>query len=240
MIEARDTCENNKKIVKEIKMKITRNQLRKLIETTIKPSIPKISSDNAITNIDVLANRPYEYDPVTKSRTNSNNLQADNLATGLEYPEGRSYSDDLETYKMAGRVTYDVSIVANIPGRRQHPSDEKYITIGVSFPLVDSVIDAYENFMDNPEGRSRINGSIVKTADALIKAKGRVFDHIRRTLINKKDIDVNDIIVISIVASDIGAAKGYRAPEYEEAMRVNPYEAGGAYGFESTNRGPTY
>ena len=205
-------------------MKITRKQLRQLIEATIKPNLPGISNNKAQVTIDALSDRPYVYDPGTNSRTTASNTQADELAIGLGYPEDQSYSDDLETYRLAGRVTHDFSIVAKTPGRRNDRSDEKNIRIGVPFPLVDSVIDAYEDFMDDPRGAVIVGGRLAHNDDVWSAAKGKVFDHIKRQLIDKHSIDDNDIIVISGAAGDLGDANGYRAEEYREAMSGDPYE----------------
>ena len=73
-------------------MKITRTQLRRLIETTIKPNIPNVPSEDALEKIDVL------------SRSDDHRLQADSLASAFDYPEDRSYSDDLRTYDDSGRI----------------------------------------------------------------------------------------------------------------------------------------
>ena len=71
-------------------MRITRKQLRHLIETTIKPTIPNLPSDEALGKIDVLA------------RADDHRLQADSLADTFGYPDDRSYSDDLRVYDEAG------------------------------------------------------------------------------------------------------------------------------------------
>jgi len=221
-------------------MKITRKQLRKLIETTIKPRIPKVPSEDALGKIDTVADRPYVYDPGTSSRTTASNIQADRLAGAYDYPKDRSYSDDLETYKLAGRVTYDFATVSKIPGKRpQGWSDEKSVRIGVPFPLVDSVIDAYENFKYDPKGALKVGGRFVHNDDAYSSAKGKVFDHIKRQLIDQHGIDGRDIQIISGAASDLGEPNGYRAEEYREAMSIDPYE-GGIFDPDPLERGPTF
>ena len=74
-------------------MKITRRQLRQLIsESMIKPGIPNIPSDNAMTKIDVMA-RSEDLQP-----------DADSIAGTFGYPEDRSYVDDLRTYDDSGRL----------------------------------------------------------------------------------------------------------------------------------------
>tara|TARA_R110000782_G_scaffold175983_1_gene267081 strand:+ start:16 stop:534 length:519 start_codon:yes stop_codon:yes gene_type:complete len=76
----------------EVKMKITKKQLRQLIETTIKPSIPKIPNDNALGKVDDLA------------RASDHRFQADSLAGTFGYPEDRSYSTDLKDYDEIGMI----------------------------------------------------------------------------------------------------------------------------------------
>ena len=102
-------------------MKVTRRQLRRLIETTIKPSIPNIPSGEAYTKIDDLA-RQEEFQP-----------SADSLAGAFGYPEDRSYSDDLRTYDRAGMPTLETVSVY------RHPN----IEIAIPEELVDDVIDAH-------------------------------------------------------------------------------------------------
>ena len=78
--------------------------------------------------------------------------------------------------------------------------------------------------MDDPRGAVIVGGRPVHNDDVWSAAKGKVFDHIKRQLIDKHGIDGNDIIVISGAAADIGDANGYRAGEYREAMSGDPYE----------------
>ena len=103
------------------KMKLTRNQLRKLIETTIKPNIPNVPSDDSYTKIDDLA-RQEEFQ-----------TSADSLAGAFGYPEDRSYSEDLKTYDEANMPTLETVSVY------RHPNLE----IAIPRELVDDVIDAH-------------------------------------------------------------------------------------------------
>ena len=102
-------------------MKLTRRQLRKLIETRIKPNIPNIPSDDAYIKIDDLA------------RGASTKPDADSLAGAFGYPEDRSYSDDLRIYDSAGMPTLETVSVY------RHPN----IEIAIPEELVDDVIDAH-------------------------------------------------------------------------------------------------
>ena len=58
----------------------------------IKPGIPNIPSDDAMAKIDIMA-RSEDLQP-----------DADSLASAFDYPEDRSYSDDLRTYDDSGRI----------------------------------------------------------------------------------------------------------------------------------------
>ena len=102
-------------------MKITRRQLRKLIETTIKPSIPSIPKDEFYDKIDTLA------------RGGDTRPMADSMASSFGYPEDRSYSDDLQTYDQANMSTLETVSVY------RHPNLE----IAIPRELVDDVIDAH-------------------------------------------------------------------------------------------------
>jgi hypothetical protein len=68
-------------------MKITRRQLRRLIETRIKQEIPNIPRDRLYNSIDNLA-----------FPRSSASASADIMAQDWDYPMDRSYSDDLYTY----------------------------------------------------------------------------------------------------------------------------------------------
>ena len=112
-------------------MKVTRNQLRQLIETTIKPSIPNIPSGEAYTKIDDLA-RQEEFQP-----------SADSVAGAFGYPEDRSYSEDLRTYDQANMPTLETVSVY------RHPNLE----IAIPRELVDDVIDAHQAIARQPGGQ---------------------------------------------------------------------------------------
>ena len=78
-------------------MKLTRKQLRKLInETMIKPGIPNIPSVDALGKIDSLA------------RSEDLQADADALAGAFGYPEDQSYSADLRAYDDIGRLGRDI------------------------------------------------------------------------------------------------------------------------------------
>ena len=80
-------------------MKITRRQLRKLIiEHMTKPRIPSLpvgSEDEVLSKLDLHARYP---DKMSRN-------QADSLAAAFDYPEDRSYSDDLQLYDAEERFS---------------------------------------------------------------------------------------------------------------------------------------
>ena len=78
-------------------MKITRTQLRKLInEAMIKPGIPNIPSAEAMGKIDMMA------------RSEDLQADADSMAGAFGYPEDRSYVADLRSYDDAGRLGVEI------------------------------------------------------------------------------------------------------------------------------------
>jgi hypothetical protein len=93
-------------------------------ETTIKPNIPNVPSDDAYTKIDDLA------------RSEEMRSSADSLAGAYGYPEDLSYSDDLRTYDDANMPTMETVSVY------RHPNLE----IAIPRELVDNVIDAHLAF----------------------------------------------------------------------------------------------
>ena len=102
-------------------MKISRKQLRSLIETTIKPTIPNIPSEDVYTKIDDLA-RQEEFKP-----------DADSFAGAYGY-KGDSYSEDLRTYDEANMPTLETLSVF------RHPN----IEIAIPRQLVDDVIEMHK------------------------------------------------------------------------------------------------
>ena len=93
-------------------MKITRRQLRKLInEIRIKPSIPNVPGDDALGKVDDLA-RQEEFQP-----------SADSLAGAFGYPEDRSYSADLKGYDNLGAEMGRYKIEKYLPGFLNLPED---------------------------------------------------------------------------------------------------------------------
>lgn len=171
-------------------MKITRRQLRKLIETTIKPSIPNIPSDDAYLKIDDLA-RQKEFQP-----------DADSLAGAFGYPEDRSYSDDLRTYDRAGMPTLETVSVY------RHPN----IEIAIPKQLVDDVIDAHQVISRQPGGQIFLGGA--SSTGAVFREAGlRVFNYIEDEVKRIAGSDKN----VYEYALD---TRGYREDEYNAAMNA--------------------
>ena len=135
-------------------MKITRIQLRKLIETTIKPNIPD-ASDEYLGKIDDLARQPGFQD------------DADTFADALGYPEDRSYSDDLRTYDEAGMPTIETLGVYDGSIR------ESNVEIVIPHELVDDVINAHQEYVAQSGGQNR-KTAIIEFREAVI----RVYDHL--------------------------------------------------------------
>ena len=135
-------------------MKITRRQLRKLIETTIKPSIPD-ASDEYLGKIDDLARQPGFQD------------DADTFADALGYPEDRSYSDDLRVYDTAGMLTIETLRVYD--GSIREPN----VDVVIPPELVDDVINTHQEYIAQSGGQNR-KTAIIEFRDAVIK----VYDHL--------------------------------------------------------------
>ncbi len=135
-------------------MKITRRQLRKLIETRIKPSIPD-ASDEYSGKIDDLARQPGFQD------------DADTFADALGYPEDRSYSDDLRTYDEAGMPTIETLRVYD--GSIREPD----VDVVIPPELVDDVINAHQEYIAQ-SGRQNRKTAIIEFRDAVIK----VYNHL--------------------------------------------------------------
>ena len=171
-------------------MKLTRKQLRRLIETRIKPSIPNIP-DDAYTKIDTLARDPGVAH------------MADSMADAFGYPEDRSYVKDLKTYDVAGREIFtDVYL-------KPFGSDEDEVTIVIPMDLVDSVIEAHEN-VTAEEGNIHGSGYAIPY-DQLRDAGIGIYRHIHDQLDGRYGRDNFDIY-------DYGVGRGYRSEKFNKAM----------------------
>ena len=172
-------------------MKITRKQLRRLIEVTIKPSIPNIPSDDSYAKIDKLARDP-EYQHM-----------ADSMADAFGYPEDRSYVKDLKTYDVAGRELFtDVYL-------KPYGDDEDEVTIVIPMDLVDSVIEAYED-VTSEEGNMNSSRYAIPY-DQLRDAGIDIYRHIHDQLDGRYGRDNYDI-------NDYGVGNGYRSEVFNKAM----------------------
>ncbi len=176
-------------------MKITRRQLRRLIETTIKPSIPNVPSDAALGKIDVLA------------RADDNRLQADSLASAFDYPEDRSYADDLAPYDAANRVTIDTVDVST----GQATARKNYVSVPIPYELVDALIERYEDVIAE-EGNMH-SSSYGIPYDPLRDAGTDIFRHIHNHLDDKYGRGNYDIY-----SYGANGASGYRSDAYGKAM----------------------
>ena len=186
-------------------MKITRNQLRKLIETTIKPTIPNVPSEDLLGRIDNFAR-----DPEMKA-------DADVFAGSFGYPEDRSYVEDLATYDDAGRKTFDT---VNVKPLGQ--TESEVVTVPIPHELVDKLIKAHEEVeklesMLAPGYPSRKYNRV--PFDDLSSTGRRIFQHIHDHLDGKYGRDNYDIYSYGAYG-----ASGYRAEPYSKAMeKVGEY-----------------
>ena len=172
-------------------MKLTRKQLRKLIEVTIKPSIPNVPSDDSYAKIDKLASDPELAH------------MADSMADAFGYPEERSYVKDLKTYDVAGREIFtDVYL-------KPFGDDEDEVTVVIPMDLVDSVIEAHED-VTSEEGNMNSSRYAIPY-DQLRDAGIDIYRHIHDQLDGKYGRDNYDIY-------DYGVGRGYRDEEFNKAM----------------------
>ena len=172
-------------------MKLTRTQLRRLIEVTIKPSIPNIPSDDLYTKIDKLARDPELAH------------MADSMADAFGYPEGQIYSADLKTYDVAGREIFtDVYL-------KPFGDDEDEVTIVIPMDLIDKVIKAYEDVISD-EGNMHSSRYAIPY-DQLRDAGIDIYRHIHDQLDGRYGRDNYDIY-------DYGVGKGYRSEKFNKAM----------------------
>ena len=175
-------------------MKITRTQLRRLIEVTIKPSIPNVPSDDSYAKIDKLARDP-EYQHM-----------ADSMADAFGYPEDRSYVKDLKTYDVAGRELFtDVYL-------KPFGDDEDEVTIVIPMDLVDSVIEAYEKVTAAEETDGYVTGARYSDPyHELYDAGMGIYRHIHDQLDGRYGRDNYDIY-------SYGVGNGYRSEGFNKAM----------------------
>lgn len=176
-------------------MKITRKKLRRLIETTIKPTIPNVPSEDLLGKIDGFAR-----DPEMKS-------DADVFAGSFGYPEDRSYVEDLETYYDAGRVVID-----SVDVKPLGQTESDLVMIPIPHELVDELIRRHQRVVELENQGMRAQ-DIGRDAYTFRSAGENVFRHIHDHLDEKYGQDNYDIF--SYGAS---AAQGYRSDEYEKAM----------------------
>ena len=118
-------------------MKITRRQLRRLIETRIKPEIPSIPSGDNYIKIDDLA------------RTSGTNASADIIAQTFGYPSDRIYSDDLYTYDESGQFGKDMQRMRELGAKYAdadtHGEPDEYYIRKEARQEASRICDSYEN-----------------------------------------------------------------------------------------------
>ena len=177
-------------------MKITRKKLRHLIETTIKPTIPNVPSEELLGKIDTFA-RDKDMQP-----------DADSFAGAFGYPEDRSYSQDLATYDTAGRVTFDTPLIT-----LGHPNRYTQVEqVPIPYELVDELIRRYERAIEL-EAQGTRPYDMGRDAYTFRKAGYAVWQHIDAYLDNKYGENGYELD-----AYGYEGASGYRAEEYSKAM----------------------
>ena len=183
----------------EAKMKITRKHLRKLIETTIKPSIPNVPSERFLGRIDDFA-RDKEMQP-----------DADSFAGSFGYPEDRSYVDDLKTYDAAGRVTFDTPLILLAPANPDDHYNTRVEHVPIPYELVDNLIKRYERVLEL-EAQGIKSYNMGRDAYTFRKAAIAIYSHIDEYLDNKYGGGYQ------LDTYGYEGAHGYRGEDYSRAM----------------------
>ena len=177
-------------------MKITRKQLRRLIEARIKPNIPNVPNEELLGKIDGFA-RDKDMQP-----------DADSFASAFGYPEDKSYVDDLKTYDAAGRVTFDTPLITlGHPNRNIHVEQ-----VPIPYELIDELIRRYERAIEL-ESQGIRPYDMGRDAHTFRKAGYAVTEHIDEYLDNKYGEKGYELDTYGYEG-----ALGYRAEEYVEAM----------------------
>ena len=176
-------------------MKITRRQLRRLIETTIKPSIPNVPSEKFLGRIDDFA-RDKEMQP-----------DADSFAGSFGYPEDRSYVDDLKTYDAAGRATFD-TVYVKPPGQ----TEAEVVSVGIPYELVEELVRRYKKVVELESQGTNIYDQ-GRSAHTFREAGMDIFQHIHDHLDDKYGRNSYDIY-----SYGADGAYGYLSDEYGKAM----------------------
>ena len=182
------------------KVKITRRQLRRLIETRIKPNIPNVPNEELLGKIDAFARDPEMQQ------------DADVFAGSFGYPEDRSYVKDLETYDIAGRETFDTVSV-----KPAGQTEDEVVTVGIPYELVDELIRRHKKVVQLESQAMRAGGNIVQmvghTFNRFREAGVDIFRHIHDRLDDKYGRNGYDIYSYGPEGAD-----GYLADKYEKAM----------------------
>jgi hypothetical protein len=183
-------------------MKITRRQLRRLIETRIKPNIPNVPSEELLGKIDNFA------------RDKEMQADADVFAGSFGYPEDRSYVKDLETYDIAGRETFDTVSV-----KPAGQTEDEVVTVGIPYKLVDELVRRHKKVVQLESQGISMYDMAAHTFNAFREAGVDIFRHIHDRLDDKYGRNGYDIYSYGFEGAD-----GYLADKYEKAMeKVGEY-----------------
>ena len=180
-------------------MKITRKQLKRLIEATIKPSIPNVPSEELLGRIDNFA-RDKEMQP-----------DADSFAGSFGYPEDGSYVDDLKTYDAANRVTFDTPLIRLAPTNPDDHYSESVEQVPIPYELVDEVIRRYERVIEL-EAQGIESYNMGRDAHTFRKAAYAIYSHIDEYLDNMYGGGYQ------LDTYGYKGAHGYRGEDYNRAM----------------------
>ncbi len=182
------------------KVKITKRQLRRLIETRIKPSIPNVPSEELLGRIDNFARDP-EMQP-----------DADSFAGSFGYPEDRSYVEDLATYDAAGRMTFDTVLV-----KPSGQTEDEVATVSIPHELVDELVRRYRRVVElESQGTSIYDQEDGGRSVYTFRDAGMdIYQHIHNQLDDKYGRNGYDIY-----SYGVNGARGYFSDEYESAMEA--------------------
>ena len=108
----------------------------------IKPGIPNVPSDDAMSKIDMMA-RSEDLRP-----------DADAVAGAFGYPEGQSYSDDLKSYDDSGRLGASISVMRELGTKyadaESHGEPEEYYIRRDALKKAAEICDSFDMSMVRP------------------------------------------------------------------------------------------
>ena len=203
-------------------MKISRRQLRRLIETTIKPKNPLdyIDDESHIEKIQPLIDSGDESFVRTgyTLATNAQKIKPDvyqpdpEKFTHLDLGyEGEDYPGDFRRYKEAGRQTTDTPLIRLAPSNPDDHYNTRVEGVIIPIKLVDELIKRYKRVIElEAQGIAPYN--MGRDAHAFRNAALDVYSHIDDYLDNKYGGSYQ------LDTYGYEGASGYRGEEYNRAM----------------------